>query len=93
MSHYRSDLEELYVFDKKLKQEGTLRLSTEITIRGNPKRGPVPVTLEFVACFEASEKYQEIDAEDGEINWVRYEQRFDEKNDRISYINNFFEKI
>lgn len=93
MSYYQSDIRELYVFDKKLKQEGKLKLYTEIIIRGKPNREPVPVTVNFVARFTADEKYQEVDLEDGDVDWVTYEKKFEKKDDHDFYTKSFFEEI
>ena len=82
MAHYCTDRKELYVLDKRLRQEGRLLLSTDIDIRGNPKKGPVPVTVRFATVFTLDERYQEIDPEDGEVNWVSYQKDFDDQTDR-----------
>ncbi len=39
------------------------------------------------------ERYQEIDPEDGEVNWVSYQKDFDAQTDRDNYVENFFKEI
>ena len=93
MTHYFTDQKELYVFDKQHRLEGKLRLSMEINIRGNHKKGPVPVTVRFAMSFTPDERYQEIGPEDGEVNWVSYQRDFENQTDRDSYVKTFFREI
>lgn len=90
MTHYFADFAELLAAEKHTRREGILHLHTVIDVRGNPKKGPVPVNVTFVASFTPAEKYQEIDPENGDVYWESYVKDFEDKAERDSYLENFF---
>ena len=61
MRTFVADKEEHRVLDTRLKQEGTLFLSTTIEIRGNYLKGAVPVRVIHVARFVPDKKFWDND--------------------------------
>jgi len=90
MTHFYADKEEYAALEKKGFRKGRLLLYTLIEVRGNPKKGAVPVTITYFAQFTPDEKYQEIDELCGEVCWASYSQGFENKNERDMFVDSFY---
>jgi hypothetical protein len=81
-------------FDKKLAQEGSLRLATEIEIKGDYRTGPVPVEVRFVIRFTPDKKYWEGSPDDSEERYtVSYEKSFGSLEERAFFQETFYRPI
>lgn len=77
------------------KATGYAFLFTEISIRGNHLRGPVPVSIQHVVRFEPDEDYWERDEDHpgGETFSWSTSKTFESTGERDAYFSNRFEKI
>ncbi len=89
MNTFVTNKTELAVYDKQLNQDGILRLGVRIEIRGNHLKGPVRVKVKYLADFQPSERYWEVDAEypADEAYSVNYMMHFDSEEERNFYLS------
>jgi hypothetical protein len=74
---------------------GVMVTFTDIRIRGNYRKGPVPVSIKYVFRFKPDKQFWEQDAEypDEEPYPRSIEKAFDTPEERNGYIANHYEGI
>jgi hypothetical protein len=92
---FMSNIVEHRALDKRLRQEGRLTLRTRIEIRGDHRRGPVPVNVIYESAFVPDEKYWERDElhPDDEPYSVSYLEVFDDIAARECHCSTIYELL
>lgn len=92
MITFIADQQDYEVLNRNLHQEGNLCISTRIEVKGNYKKGPVPVSIKYVTLFTPLEEYWEVDPDypDEEPYSITYRKDFESKEERDFYIKTNF---
>lgn len=80
--------------DINLKQEGEVSIGTRIELRGNHKKGPIPVSVWYDLRFTPNEEYWQTDPDYSEKNPypTSYTKRFETPEERETWIKNRFDR-
>jgi len=95
MQDFITDRTEQAVRSRTEPIHGAMVTSTEIRIRGNHRKGPVPVSIKYVCRFTPDRKFWEQDSEHPEEEPYPWsiEKVFDSPEDRDSYVANHYQGL
>ncbi|WP_165783176.1 hypothetical protein [Leptospira wolffii] len=75
--------------DKETGSMGFIYLQTEVVLRGNYKKGPIPVQIWYTFLFKADPK-KGSEADPDELSEYSISERFENRSDRDAWCSNHF---